>query len=78
MSRRVETFVEAVRELRAIQCAMDEEGETTSRLAAFTKATVVMKNAEAQLTGAQLGLARRLLARPVESRLDASRLESRP
>ena len=62
---RLGLYVQAVRELRALQRAELAEGKTESRTSALLRARAAVRSAEAQLTGGTLLAARRILAKEV-------------
>jgi hypothetical protein len=61
-ARAVERYVEAVVELHALERAAEDEGDTPARRDALAAARTAVHATESQLTGSQLGAARRALA----------------
>jgi hypothetical protein len=61
-ARAVERYVEAVVGLRALERASEDEPETPARREALATARAAVHATESQLTGSQLGAARRALA----------------
>lgn len=61
-SRKIEKYLETLREYEALKQAIADDGETPERLSAFKLANVTRKCAYSILTGAEIGAVNRIIA----------------